>query len=162
MEVEAKFISTLQAQMVLPEDQYEYSPFQWETMMPDGTTLDLREGDETESENPSVEYKDRFLYIERALKARLMQSQAQCKAIRNGISKVVPQAFLNIGTHEELETWVCGRREVDIELLKRHVRYNEDDPDYGADTPLIKMFWEFLESITEDERQRFIKFCWGQ
>lgn len=24
------------------------------------------------------------------------------------------------------------------------------------------MFWKFLETITEDERQRFIKFCWGQ
>lgn len=55
-------------------------------------------------------YEDRFTWLERALKARLLQSQAQCQAIRRGISEIVPQAFLNIGTYEELETWVCGKR----------------------------------------------------
>ena len=69
---------------------------------------------------------------------------------------------MNIGTHEELETWVCGRRQVDVELLKRHTHYGGNDPDYGPDTDLIQMFWRFLEEISEDERQRFIKFCWGQ
>ena len=73
----------------------------------------------------------------------------------------MPQAFLNIGTYEELETWVCGQRKVDIELLKRHANYSGNDPDYRADSKLIKMFWQFLEEISEDERQRFIKFCWG-
>ena len=51
---------------------------------------------------------------------------------------------------------------MDIELLKRHANYEGSDPDYNADSKLIKMFWTFLEQITEDERQRFIKFCWGQ
>eukprot|EP00806_Schmidingerella_arcuata_P004875 Macronucleus_5422.p1 GENE.Macronucleus_5422~~Macronucleus_5422.p1 ORF type:complete len:172 (+),score=39.92 Macronucleus_5422:1-516(+) len=82
--------------------------------------------------------------------------------MRSGISQVVPHAFLNIGTHEELEIWVCGRREVDIELLKRHAHYSGNDPDYSAESELIKMFWQFFSDITEDERQRFIKFCWGQ
>lgn len=77
------------------------------------------------------------------------------------MSEVVPQAFLNIGTHEELETWVCGRRQVDIELLKRHTHYGGNDPEYTPNSKLIKIFWQFLEEISEDERQRFIKFCWG-
>jgi len=81
--------------------------------------------------------------------------------MRRGISKIVPQAFLKIGTHEELETWVCGSRVVDIELLKRHTHYGGNDSDYSPDSNLIKMFWQFLAEITEDERQRFIKFCWG-
>jgi hypothetical protein len=42
------------------------------------------------------------------------------------------------------------------------VTFSGNDPDYGPDTDLIKMFWKFMETITEDERQRFIKFCWGQ
>jgi hypothetical protein len=24
------------------------------------------------------------------------------------------------------------------------------------------MFWQFLRELREDEKQKFIKFCWGQ
>lgn len=119
--------------------------------MPDGKQLDLRETNDGQN-GQEVSYEDRFLFIEKALKARLTQSESQCKAIRRGISEIVPQAFLNIGTYEELETWVCGRREVDVELLKRHTVYSGNDPDYKAESNLIKMFWQFLMDITPDER----------
>ena len=53
-------------------------------------------------------------------------------------------------------------REVDIDLLKRHTTYSGTDPDYSEDSDLIKTFWHFLRTITEEERRKFIKFCWGQ
>lgn len=50
----------------------------------------------------------------------------QCEAIKRGIIKIVPEALLNMVTSSELETWVCGKSVVDIELLKRHTKYGGD------------------------------------
>ena len=161
-EVESRFVNVVSSMLQMSEEQYNQMPLQWLSEMPDGKKLDLRDHGASGDLGPAdVAYADRFHWMEKALQARLQQSEAQCKAIRRGIAEIVPKAFLNIATHEELETWVCGKREVDIELLKRHANYGGNDPDYGPDTPLIKMFWQFLEEISEDERQRFIKFCWG-
>ena len=124
--------------LALTREAYE-NPMQWVSIMPDGKELDLRDGlDEDDrlkvGESNNVAYEHRLLFARQALKSRLLHSSAQVKAIRKGMSEVVPQAFLNIGTHEELETWVCGRSCVDIELLKRHTTYGGNDPDYAPDS----------------------------
>ena len=35
---------------------------------------------------------------------------------------MVPAALLNLSTWKQLEEWVCGKPDVDIELLKRHTK----------------------------------------
>lgn len=71
--------------------------------------------------------------------------------------------MLNIVTSKELEVWVCGRNIIDVDLLQRHTEYGgKGEGDYNENTPLIKMFWKFMHSLREDEKQKFIKFCWGQ
>ena len=48
--------------------------------------------------------------------------------------------------------------EINIELLKRHTEYSG----MGKDDPRIALFWKCLESYSNEERRRFIKFAWGQ
>jgi other hect domain ubiquitin protein ligase E3 len=70
-----------------------------------------------------------------------------------------------MATYNELETWVCGKSTVDIDLLKRHTRYGGGDKSGAAlseESPLIVWFWEVLSEFTEEEKQKFVKFCWGQ
>lgn len=40
--------------------------------------------------------------------------------------KIIPEALLNMVTFNELETWVCGKPTVDIDLLRRHTKYGGD------------------------------------
>ena len=62
-------------------------------------------------------------------------------------------------TARDLEIWVCGKSKVDFVLLKRHTKYLGD---LTVDSERIKMFWDVVSNFREDDKLRFIKFCWGQ
>lgn len=95
----------------------------------------------------------------RSLEARLSESKAQYQAIKRGISKIIPPSILNIVTAKELEIWICGRNIIDVELLQRHTKYTGS---YNEEHPVILMFWQMLHQMEEHDKQKFIKFCWGQ
>lgn len=48
---------------------------------------------------------------------------------------------------------------MDVELLKRHTRYSGE---LNEKSQRIQFFWSVLQELTEPEKLRFIKFCWGQ
>ena len=48
--------------------------------------------------------------------------------------------------------------EIDIELLKRHTVYEG----YSPGDKTIKLFWKVMESFTDDERSRYVRFAWGR
>lgn len=83
-------------------------------------------------------------------------------AIRRGICKIIPEGMLNIGNLDDLESWICGSNKPNIDLLRRHTEYPKDNPEYARDSALIKNFWQFLDDISDDDRRKFIIFCWGQ
>ena len=67
-------------------------------------------------------------------------------------------------TYNELETWVCGKNIIDVDLLKRHTKYGGDKKTtiLNEESRRIKWFWEVLREFSEEDKQKFIKFCWGQ
>jgi hypothetical protein len=83
----------------------------------------------------------------------------QIEAVRKGLSRLIPKPFLNTVSATDLETWVCGKKEVDFDLLKRHTRYAGT---LNENSDLIKNFWEVLNSFSTNEKLRFVKFCWAQ
>jgi len=84
------------------------------------------------------------------------------QAIRRGLCQIIPESMLNIGNLDDVETWICGSCKPNIPLLRRHTEYPKDDPDYAKESTLMKNFWQFLDDITEEDRKKFIIFCWGQ
>jgi len=131
---------------------FEESIFEtWSVLLSDlETQIDLKEN----GREVPVLYEDRLEYIKLALYSRLKECALQCQAIKRGIAKVIPEALLNMATYNELETWVCGKSTVDIELLKRHTRFGGGDRSnqLSEESPLIKWFWEVLISFTEEEK----------
>lgn len=109
--------------------------------------------------NVPVTFDRREEYAELLLKARLSESAVQCKAIRKGISLIVPEAMLSFLTHEEIASLICGKPTVDLQMLRRHTRYSKG---LAEDSDQVKFFWEVLEELSETDKLRFIKFCWGQ
>ena len=57
-------------------------------------------------------------------------------------------------TYNELETWVCGKNIVDIDLLKRHTKYGGDKKSeiLTEESRRIKWFWEVLHEFSEEDK----------
>lgn len=122
----------------------------WTTSMSDGTVLDLTDSGAGGGER-LVEWHQRHEYLRRCLHARLIQSDVQCKAIKDGLSQVIPAALLNIGTYEELEEWVSGKNYIDVEMLKRHtVLSGVDYVIEGA--RVMEFFWQMLDEVSQSEK----------
>jgi len=88
----------------------------------------------------------------------LGEFSAQVEAIKRGLATIVPIQLLPLFTWHELEERVCGRREIDIEFLKANtVHRNCRDTD-----PWVGFFWDSLRSFTQEQRQKYLRFVWGQ
>lgn len=121
----------------------------------DGSSYDLI----PDGQYTPVTYENKADFIEKLLKARFTESRRQSEAIRAGLSKLVPIGLLNLITWKQLEEWVCGKPKIDLELLRRHTHYSGG---LNETTPQVLFFWEVLTEFSEEERLRFIKFCYGQ
>ena len=97
-------------------------------------------------------------YFKLSLYMRLHEFDQQVAVIREGMSRVVPVPLLSLFTGPELETMVCGSREISVELLKSVTTYKGID--HGA--PLVQWFWEVMEAFTQRERSLFLRFVWGR
>lgn len=54
---------------------------------------------------------------------RLNEFKRQIEAIRRGLSLIIPEGLLNLLTWRELETMVCGKPILDVELLRQNTIY---------------------------------------
>ena len=74
------------------------------------------------------------------------------------MARVVPVPLLSLFTGLELETMVCGSPDIPLDLLKSVVTYKGVD----ANAPLVRWFWDTLESFSNAERSLFLRFVWGR
>lgn len=58
-----------------------------------------------------------------------------------------------------MERLICGVKKVDIELLKAHTKLS---PDLLETSKKVKWLWEILYEFDEEEKIKFVKFCWAQ
>ena len=105
-----------------------------------------------------VTYERRMEYATLVEQKRLTESTAQLRALWEGLSSVLPMAIAPLFTPEELEVLICGRRQVDVELLKQCTEYEEVD----EQTPYVEFFWQVLEEMTTEERTKFLRFVWAR
>ena len=98
-------------------------------------------------------------YVQGVVRTRLLESQHALRAISEGLRSVVPGCALGIFAWYELELRVCGRAEIDVDLLKRNTEY---DDDVSADEPAIVWLWETLEEFTHQQRCDFLRFVWAR
>lgn len=76
------------------------------------------------------------------------------EAIRRGLASVVPIDHLRLFSWDELEVFVCGRKEVDIDLLEACTEYSlccRQDSHVSA-------FWDVLRSFSPKEKSLFLRY----
>ena len=125
------------------------------TVLSNGTTVNLVPN----GEERYVTYDDRLEYCQLVKDVRMGESKLQIDAIREGLTHVVPVQVLALLTWQELEQKVCGSPEIPIEELKRTAKY---DSDLSLSSLNVKVMWQALESFTDEERSRFIRFITGR
>jgi len=106
-----------------------------------------------------VKFHNLMDYVRLAEKARIFESKIQLKQIRLGLSDVIPYHLLSLLTWQDLEWRVCGKPEIDIQLLKRHTEYSTG---LSPTAQHIIYFWQVLESLDQEDRRAFVRFAWGQ
>lgn len=70
-----------------------------------------------------VTFDKRVEYANLVEKVRLSEFKRQIEAIRRGLSLIIPEGLLNLLTWRELETMVCGKPILDVELLRQNTVY---------------------------------------
>lgn len=87
----------------------------------------------------SDEYKNLFLhrnYHSCPLSYRLHEFDEQIKAVRDGMSKVIPVPLLSLFSASELQEMVCGSPDIPLGLLKTVATYKGID----STSPLVQWF----------------------
>lgn len=89
---------------------------------------------------------------------RLNEMKKQAEALRKGLTLVVPEGLLNLLTWRELETLVCGKSIMDIELLKINTVYRN----CSETDNVVEYFWRALTEFSPEERSMYLRFVWGR
>uniref|UniRef100_M4BN19 HECT-type E3 ubiquitin transferase n=1 Tax=Hyaloperonospora arabidopsidis (strain Emoy2) TaxID=559515 RepID=M4BN19_HYAAE len=112
-----------------------------------------------QGEKMPVTFANRELYVHLVEKTRLTESSQQLAALKHGLASVLPMELAPLFTPQELEVLICGRREVDVDLLHQCTEYSEG----ATETmPHVQHFWEVLREMTSEERTSFLRFVWAR
>lgn len=92
--------------------------------------------------------QNRHEYVRLALNFRLHEFDEQVKAVRDGMSKVIPVPLLSLFSAAELQAMVCGSPDIPLGLLKSVATYKGFDPN----SALVQWFWEVMEEFSNQVR----------
>jgi other hect domain ubiquitin protein ligase E3 len=151
-----KFLSSLQE--VKTSEDFEAaggSDFNFTVTRTDQSSIELKEN----GANEQVSFESCQSYTTLALQARLHECTRQIAAIATGLHSIVPRSVFPVLTWDHLERLICGRPEIDLDLLKRHTELASS---IDSSAPYIQWFWEVLEELSHEDRRKFIQFTWAQ
>jgi hypothetical protein len=126
----------------------------WSVNLSDGSAVELR----PDGANTPVEFADRKEYARLAEWTRFHENLTQIRAVRKGLTSILPASTLALFGAAEFERLVCGVPFIDIDLLKRHTEYSN----LKETDDLIVWFWRCLEEMSQEERRSFLVFSWAQ
>ncbi|KAL2001212.1 hypothetical protein VTN02DRAFT_2098 [Thermoascus thermophilus] len=112
--------------------------------------------------NIPVTNQNRLVYISYIARHRLqIQPFLQTNAFLQGLGQIIQPSWLSMFNQSELQTLVGGDSgDIDVADLRRNTLYGGvytigDDQE---EHPTVKLFWEVMENMTNEERQKVLKF----
>ena len=106
-----------------------------------------------------VLWRERLLYVEEAVRARLGEFDAEIDAIKAGFFSVVPSLVLPLLTWRDLEAKVCGTPIIDVEVLKKMTDHSLPRKDKH---PVAVMFWQVVTGMSNSDRAALLAFASGR
>ncbi|XP_059695691.1 ubiquitin-protein ligase E3C isoform X2 [Haemorhous mexicanus] len=104
-----------------------------------------------------VSSANRIAYIHLVADYRLnKQIRQHCLAFRQGLANVVNLEWLRMFDQQEIQVLTSGAQvPISLDDLKSFTNYSGG---YTADHPVIKIFWRVVESFTDEEKRKLLKF----
>lgn len=107
-----KYLETLAADTATAPSEVLYESFT--SILSDGTIVELKPG----GRNLPVTKENVKEYVRLVKATRLQECKPQVEAMLQGIGKIVPVQLLQLCVWTELQQWICGSLNVNVELLK--------------------------------------------
>ena len=108
--------------------------------------------------NIKVTFENLEEYINLAKSIKIKEIETQMEFIKKGLYSVIDKEILQILKWNNLEEMVCGKNKLNIKDFKKHTVYTG----YSIEDNIIKWFWEWLESIDEEKKFKYLKFVSGR
>ncbi|XP_076648828.1 SMAD specific E3 ubiquitin protein ligase isoform X1 [Halictus rubicundus] len=106
----------------------------------------------------SVTEENKREYVRLYVNYRFMRGiEQQFLALQKGFHELIPPQLLRPFDERELELVIGGLGTIDINDWKLHTRLKHCTPD----TPVVKWFWQIVESYGEEMRARLLQFVTG-
>ena len=105
-----------------------------------------------------VTYDKLKQYIKLYKEFLMNEIDEQVSMIRKGIFDILDEKISCLITPEDLEEYICGSPTLNIQLLREKTSYEY----YESDSPTIINFWKALESFTNEEKSKYLKFVSGR
>uniref|UniRef100_A0A8C7RJB4 Ubiquitin-protein ligase E3C n=1 Tax=Oncorhynchus mykiss TaxID=8022 RepID=A0A8C7RJB4_ONCMY len=104
-----------------------------------------------------VSTANRIAYIHLVADYRLnKQIRPHCLAFRQGLANVVNLEWLRMFDQQEIQVLISGAHvPICLDDLKTFTSYSGG---YTATHPVITIFWEVVESFTDEEKRKLLKF----
>lgn len=118
-------------------------------------TIDLK----PDGRDIDVDNENKLEYVElKAFFHMYTNVKDQLDAFIDGFHEVIPQELIGIFTCKELELLISGMPDFKMADLRDNTLYGHG---YTADSPQIKWFWEYMETLNREERMNFLQFATG-
>lgn len=112
--------------------------------------------------NMTVTNENKLLYINYVARHRLLvQPSRITRAFLTGLGTIIEPAWMSMFNQSELQRLVGGdSSEIDVEDLRRNTFYSGlyEIGDDGEEHPVIKMFWEVMHSLEDNQRRDVLKY----
>lgn len=112
--------------------------------------------------NTPVTNENRPLYVSYVARHRLqVQPHQQTQAFLKGLSDIINPSWLSMFNQSELQTLIGGdSSEIDVEDLRQNTQYGGvyQIGDDGEEHPTIKLFWQVMHTIEDEDRRKVLKY----
>ncbi|KAL2871035.1 HECT-type E3 ubiquitin-protein ligase [Aspergillus lucknowensis] len=130
--------------------------------LPNGGSRTITRDLKSYGSDTSVTNQNRLVYISYIARYRLqVQPALQTNAFLQGLGQIIQPSWLSMFNQSEMQTLVSGESgDIDVMDLRRNTQYGGvytigDDKE---EHPTIKLFWEVLERMTNEERRKVLRF----
>lgn len=130
--------------------------------LPNGESRTVTRDLKTHGSDIPVTNQNRLVYISYIARYRLqVQPALQTNAFLQGLGHIIQPSWLSMFNQSELQTLVSGESgDIDVSDLRRNTLYGGvytigDDKE---EHPTVKLFWQVMEQMSNEERQKVLRF----
>lgn len=106
----------------------------------------------------AVTEQNKAEYVQLVTELRMTGAiKRQIESFLSGFHDYIPFSLVQLFNEYELELLLSGMPEIDLNDWRANTNYTG----YSADTPVIQWFWDFVESMTEQQRVQLLQFVTG-